>query len=72
MLGANITMPKSPEEMKRGGHLFGGHAGNRGKKVLLIGHLDTVFEPDDDFQVFTREGSKATGPGIEDMKSGLI
>ena len=61
-----------PEEMNRGGHLFGGHAGNRGKKVLLIGHLDTVFEPDDDFQVFTREGSKATGPGIEDMKSGDV
>ncbi len=61
-----------PAEMQRGGHLFGAHAGNRGKKVLLIGHLDTVFEPDDSFQTFTREGSKATGPGIEDMKSGDV
>ena len=27
--------------------------GTRGKRVLLIGHLDTVFEPDDPFQTFT-------------------
>jgi len=61
-----------PEEMKRGGHLFGKHEGNRGKKLLLIGHLDTVFEPDDAFQTFTREYSKANGPGVEDMKSGDV
>ena len=61
-----------PEEMLRGGHLFGEHAGTHGKKILLIGHLDTVFEPDDAFQTFTRDGSKATGPGIEDMKSGNV
>ena len=61
-----------PPEMLRGGHLFGKRAGNRGKKLLLIGHLDTVFEPDDAFQTFTRDGSKATGPGIEDMKSGDV
>lgn len=59
-----------PEEMKRGGHLFGKHEGNRGKKILLIGHLDTVYEADDAFQTFAREGSKTTGPGVEDMKSG--
>jgi glutamate carboxypeptidase len=61
-----------PAEMGRGGHLFGEHAGDRGKRMLLIGHLDTVFEPDEDFQTFKREGSKATGPGIEDMKSGDV
>jgi len=61
-----------PEEMLRGGHLFGEHAGTQGKRILLIGHLDTVFEPDDTFQTFTRDGSKATGPGIEDMKSGNV
>jgi glutamate carboxypeptidase len=61
-----------PPEMQRGGHLFGEHAGTRGKKLLLIGHLDTVFEPDDAFQAFSRDGSTATGPGIEDMKSGDV
>lgn len=61
-----------PEEMKRGGHLFATHDGSVGKKILLIGHLDTVFEPDDAFQAFRREGSTGYGPGIEDMKSGDV
>ena len=61
-----------PPEMQRGGHLFGEHLGDRGEKLLLIGHLDTVFEPEDAFQTFTRNGSHATGPGIEDMKSGDV
>lgn len=61
-----------PDEMKRGGHLFGKHAGTRGKRLLLIGHLDTVFEPDDAFQSFAREASTATGPGVEDMKMGDV
>ena len=42
----------------------------KGKKFLLIGHLDTVFEADDDFQAFSRNGNIATGPGIADMKDG--
>jgi glutamate carboxypeptidase len=61
-----------PEEMQRAGHLFGRLDGDRGKKLLLIGHLDTVFEADDDFQTFVREGSKGIGPGTEDMKSGNV
>ena len=71
-LGFETRWIDMPPEMLRGGHLFGKHAGNRGEKVLLIGHLDTVFEPDDAFQTFKRDGSKATGPGIEDMKSGDV
>jgi len=61
-----------PEEMNRGGHLFGKREGDRGKRILLIGHLDTVFEPEDAFQTFAREGSTVTGPGVEDMKSGDV
>ena len=61
-----------PEELNRGPHLFGKLDGDQGKKILLIGHLDTVFEPDEDFQDFSREGSKAYGPGVEDMKSGNV
>ena len=44
----------------------------RGRNILLIGHLDTVFEPDSPFQTFTRTGNRATGPGIGDDKGGLV
>jgi len=71
-LGFDTRWVDMPPEMLRGGHLFGEHAGDRGRKILLIGHLDTVFEPDDAFQSFKRDGSRATGPGIQDMKSGNV
>jgi glutamate carboxypeptidase len=54
----------------RAGHLVARHSG-KGKKLLLIGHLDTVFEPDSPFQRWTRDGDKGTGPGAEDDKGGL-
>src|SRR6185369_14177368 len=48
----------------RAGHIVARHVGNRnGKRLLLIGHLDTVFEPDSPFQRWTLEGDKAHGPG---------
>jgi len=71
-LGFQTRWIGMPEEMQRAGHLFGKRNGDRGKKILLIGHLDTVYEPDDAFQNFGREGSKATGPGVEDMKNGDV
>ena len=40
--------------------------------MVLIGHLDTVFESSDEFQAFARDGNIATGPGIDDMKSGNV
>ena len=60
-----------PAEVNRAGHLFGRKDGN-GRKILLIGHLDTVFEADDAFQGFQRDGDSAIGPGVDDMKSGNI
>jgi glutamate carboxypeptidase len=57
----------------RAGHLIATYKGNgRGKRVLLIGHLDTVFEPSSPFQRFRREGRRATGPGVGDDKGGLV
>ena len=57
----------------RAGHLVATHAGNgRGKRVLMIGHLDTVFEPDSPVQRFVRDGDKATGPGVGDDKGGVV
>jgi glutamate carboxypeptidase len=57
---------------KRAGHLVADHPG-RGPRILLIGHLDTVFEPDSPFQKFDRIDDKtAKGPGIIDMKGGDV
>lgn len=57
----------------RAGHLFAERKGNSGKRVLLIGHLDTVFEKDSPFQKFERiSPTVARGPGTVDMKGGDI
>jgi glutamate carboxypeptidase len=58
-------------ETGRAGHIVARHPG-RGRNILLIGHLDTVFEPDSPFQRFVRDGNRATGPGIGDDKGGLV
>ena len=57
----------------RAGHLVAEHPGP-GPKLLLIGHLDTVFEPDSPFQKFSpvEGGRYAKGPGIIDMKGGNV
>src|SRR5512133_713953 len=48
----------------RAGHLVARHVGSRrGKRLLLIAHLDTVFEPDSPFQRWTQQGDTAHGPG---------
>ena len=60
------------DEVKRAGHLVADHPG-KGPRILLIGHLDTVFEPDSPFQKFERIDAKtARGPGIIDMKGGDV
>jgi len=59
------------EEVHRAGHLECEHKGTHGRRVLLIGHMDTVFEPSSPFQKFERKGNIAVAPGSEDMKGGL-
>jgi glutamate carboxypeptidase len=50
--------------------------GHCGKRLLLVGHMDTVFEPSSPFQRYTivpgSSGKMATGPGVADMKGGLV
>ena len=64
------------DEVKRAGVLVAEHpcpeAGKCGKRMLLIGHMDTVFEKDSPFQSYTVNGNIATGPGTNDMKGGLV
>jgi glutamate carboxypeptidase len=58
--------------VQRAGHVVAEHEGSgRGKRILLIGHLDTVFEQDSFFQKYVRRGDIAEGPGVNDMKDGL-
>ena len=46
---------------------------NAGKKVVLMGHFDTVFPKGEaDLRPFKINGKRAYGPGVSDMKSGLI
>ncbi|WP_414900503.1 M20/M25/M40 family metallo-hydrolase [Sphingomonas flavalba] len=60
-------------DAQRAGHLVAVHKGNgRGKRLLLIGHLDTVFEKDSPFQAFIRRGDKGEGPGASDNKGGVV
>jgi glutamate carboxypeptidase len=51
-------------------------AGRCGKRMLLIGHMDTVFELSSSFQKYSivpgTNGNVATGPGVNDMKGGLV
>ncbi|NAS14279.1 M20/M25/M40 family metallo-hydrolase [Poritiphilus flavus] len=62
-----------PAEMNRAGHLFAETTGTKGKKLLLIGHLDTVFEENSPFQKFEMvNDSIAHAPGGNDMKGGNV
>lgn len=60
-------------QVNRSGHFFAENEGKKGKKLLLIGHLDTVFEADSPFQEFKMlNDSMAQAPGGNDMKGGDI
>ncbi len=72
-LGFKTSWISMPVEMNRAGHLFAETSGNKGKKLLLIGHLDTVFEEDSPFQLFKMvNDSIAHAPGGNDMKGGNV
>lgn len=70
-IGLRTEWLEMPAELNRAGHLFARKDGF-GKKILLIGHLDTVFESDDGVKPFARDGDVATGHGIFDMKAGNV
>ena len=71
-IGFQTEWIEMPEEMNRAGHLFASIEGTEGKRLLLIGHLDTVFEENSPFQTFVRQDSIAYGPGANDMKGGNV
>jgi glutamate carboxypeptidase len=70
-LGFRVTWAEG-EAFGRAGHLIADHPG-KGPRIVLIGHLDTVFEQESPFQRFERLGpTEARGPGITDMKGGDV
>ncbi len=67
-LGFDTHWLELPPEMQRAGHLLAERRGTRGKRVLLIGHVDTVLQA----EPYRREGAKAFGSGVSDMKGGNL
>ena len=67
-LGFETRWVDLPPQVGRAGHLVAMHRGTSGKRLLLIGHLDTVLQG----EPFRREGDRAYGNGIADMKGGDV
>ena len=73
LLGFAVEWVPMPDSMHRAGHLVATHKGMKGKRIFLMGHLDTVFEPDMPAGPFMMTSdSTATGQGIYDMKGGDV
>ena len=72
-LGFTVEWIELPDSLNRAGHLVAYRKGTKGKKLFLIGHLDTVFEPDMPTNPFRMiNDSTATGQGVNDMKGGDV
>lgn len=67
-IGLTPTWVPLPAGAKRAGHLFAERTGTKGKRLLLIGHLDTVLPGGK----FTRDGNIGRGSGTSDMKGGDV
>jgi glutamate carboxypeptidase len=71
-LGFRTRWIDMPPEMKRAGHLLSTRDGKQGKRVLLLGHMDTVFEADSPVPKWVRQGERVRGQGVSDMKGGDV
>lgn len=74
MLGFDCERVAKPGEMV---HLVArrpalGKTAAGAPKILILGHFDTVYDADTTFLSFTREGQYLRGPGVGDMKGGLV
>lgn len=70
-LGFKTEWISLPDSLNRAGHLVAERKGTKGKKLFLIGHLDTVFEKTMSFTPYTYlNDSTVTGQGVNDMKGG--
>lgn len=72
--GDRVDMPSCPGSdysIDVTDHLLSTREG-QGKRLLLMGHMDTVFPPESPFQSFRVQGDTIYGPGVADMKGGLV
>ena len=69
-LGFQVKWIALPDAVGRAGHLFAERSGTRGKRLILLGHLDTVFEGEG--ERFVRLDTLAAGAGSSDMKGGDV
>src|SRR6187402_3574328 len=67
-IGMTVKWIPMPANVKRAGHLVAETKGSKGKRLLLLGHLDTVFKG----EKFRREGDIVYGTGVGDMKGGNV
>jgi glutamate carboxypeptidase len=67
-IGMTVKWIDMPPEAKRAGHLVAETSGSKGKRLLLLGHLDTVLSG----EKFRRDGNKVYGTGVGDMKGGNV
>ncbi len=71
-LGFATRWAEMPPAMKRAGHLVATREGTQGKRLLLIGHLDTVFEKNSPVPAWDPQGERVRGQGVSDMKGGDV
>ena len=72
-IGFTTEFVKLPDSLKRAPHLVAFRKGKKGKRILMEGHLDTVFEPEMEANPYRLlNDSTATGQGVVDMKGGVV
>ncbi|QKZ15054.1 M20/M25/M40 family metallo-hydrolase [Spirosoma sp. KUDC1026] len=72
-LGFTVEWVTLPDSLNRAGHLVATRQGKKGKKLFLIGHLDTVFEKSLPMEPYTHTSdSTITGQGVNDIKGGDV
>jgi glutamate carboxypeptidase len=69
---SRVTADGTVEPVARGQHLHLAVRPRANRRILLTGHMDTVFPKDHPFQSLTqREPGVINGPGVADMKGGI-
>jgi glutamate carboxypeptidase len=71
-LGFKTYWVYQSKKTKRAGTFIAQRTGQQGSRLLLIGHLDTVFPKNSPFQITKQVGNKLQGPGVIDCKGGDV